>query len=300
MRYQPKPAWIKVRPPAGPTYLKLVREVKDRGLHTVCEEARCPNVAECWGSGTATLMLMGELCTRGCRFCSVPHGTPSLPPDPCEPEQAAKTVQVMNLSYVVLTSVDRDDLADGGAAHFAQTISTIRKVCPETLIEALIPDFSGQRDALATLVNAAPEVLGHNLETVSRLTPTVRDRRASYDQSLGVLSTIKELNPHQLTKSSLMLGLGEGEDEVREALSDLQKVGVDFLTLGQYLQPSPRQLPVSEFITPERFKQWEEEGLDFGFRYVASGPLVRSSYKAGEHFVSTLLRPERSEATLTP
>lgn len=289
MKFQPKPGWIKVRPPGGPAYNRISKLLQDRNLHTVCEEARCPNVAECWGGGTATLMLMGDTCTRGCRFCAVTSGIPTAL-DANEPQKAAETVRLMELRYVVLTSVDRDDLPDGGAAHFAATIREIHRDSPEVLVEALIPDFQGDIGALSVVTSSEPEVLAHNLETVERLTPTVRDRRATYSQSLTVLSNMKKLRPSQWTKTSIMLGLGEREEELRTAFADLRDVGVDFLTLGQYLQPTSKHMKVLEFISPERFKELEEMALGFGFRYVASGPLVRSSYRAGEFYIKSLVR----------
>lgn len=283
MRYQPKPDWIKVRPPGGPTYNRIAGTLRDRGLHTVCEAALCPNIADCWKSGTATLMLMGEICTRGCRFCSVQSGKP-LPLDPNEPIKVAETVELMKLSYVVLTTVDRDDLQDQGATHISETIRAIRERCPETKIEALVPDFQGNLECMRTVLSAQPEVLGHNLETVRRLTPEVRDPRSSYDQSLYVLASVKSMKEIQLTKSSLLLGLGESREEIRQAFTDLRQAGVDFLTLGQYLQPTRKHLPVIRFVPPEEFLELQSEAESFGFRYVTSGPLVRSSYRAGELF----------------
>jgi len=293
-KFQPKPEWIKVRPPGGPTFNKISGMLRERKLHTVCEEARCPNIAECWSSGTATLMLMGDVCTRGCRFCAVTSGLPKLPPDPLEPSKSAETVRLMKLHYVVLTSVNRDELPDGGAAHFAKTIQTIHDECPDVLVETLTPDFQGKFESLQTLLSARPDVFAHNLETVRRLTPTVRDQRAGYDQSLRVLENAKKIIPTQYTKTSIMLGLGETDDELKTAFEDLRKVDVDFLTLGQYLQPTPKHLKVVEFVTPEKFEQLEKLALTYGFRYVASGPLVRSSYRAGEFFISSMIRKERN------
>jgi lipoic acid synthetase len=261
--------------------------LRERKLNTVCEEAHCPNIAECWGGGTATLMLMGDVCTRGCRFCVVTSGNPKGILDAGEPAKTAETVELMGLTYVVLTSVDRDDLADGGAAHFAATVRAIRKRCPGVLVETLIPDFQGDGAALQTILNARPDVLAHNLETVRRLTPLVRDARATYDQSLRLLEAVKERSPDHLTKSSIMLGLGETDGEVEEAFKDLRRVGVDFLTLGQYLRPSLKHLPVLQFVSPEKFESLRKSALAHGFKYAASGPLVRSSYKAGEYFVES-------------
>lgn len=299
MKFQPKPSWIKVRPPGGPVFNQISGILRERKLHTVCEEARCPNIAECWSSGTATLMLMGDTCTRGCRFCAVASGIPNLPPDPFEPSKSAETVKLMKLHYVVLTSVNRDDLVDGGANHFAKTISTIREECPEVMIETLIPDFQGKQDALKILSDAQPDVLAHNIETVERLTPTVRDQRATYQQSLRVHALMKKWNPRQYTKTSIMLGLGETTEELKKTFEDLREVDVDFLTLGQYLQPTGKHLKVVEFVNPSRFEELEKLALQYGFRYVASGPLVRSSYRAGEFFISSMIQ-NRKQETLYP
>lgn len=296
MRPNPKPEWIKVRLPGGPVYNKISRLLQERNLHTVCEEAKCPNIAECWSGGTATLMLMGDTCTRGCRFCAVTSGLPKLKPDEMEPQKSAETVKLMQLEYVVLTSVNRDDLADGGAAHFAKTITAIRKENPEVLIEVLIPDFQGHEHSLDLILEAKPDVIAHNIETVRRLTPHVRDARATYEQSLEVLAYVKRQNPSQWTKSSIMLGLTETDDELVQAFSDLRLSNVNFLTLGQYLQPTQKHLLVKEFISPEKFKELEVVALGHGFDYVASGPLVRSSYKAGEFFISSLLRSSKVPA----
>ena len=278
----PKPAWLKIKAPGGGEYGRLKGLLRERGLHTVCEEARCPNVEECWGGGTATLMLMGDTCTRGCSFCAVKTARRPPPLDPAEPEKAAQSVVLMELDYVVLTSVDRDDLPDGGAAHFAAAVAAVRRASPHTRIEVLIPDFQGDRAALATLLASGPDVVAQNLETVERLTHPVRDPRAGYRQTLDLLAAVKAGNGPPLTKSSLMLGLGERPDEVRAAMADLRASGVDFLTFGQYLRPTPRHLPVAAWVTPQEFDAWRVEGEALGFRYVASGPLVRSSYRAGE------------------
>ncbi len=264
----------------------------DLQLHTVCEEARCPNVAECWGGGTATIMLLGDVCTRGCRFCAVKSGNPQGEVDLDEPVKVAEAVTEMGLNYVVLTSVDRDDLPDGGASHFAATIRAIKARDPDLIVEALIPDFQGDGEALRAVVLASPEVLGQNLETVERLTHPVRDRRAGYDQTLGVLRRAKELNDSMFTKSSLMLGLGEEEEEVFRAMRDLRGAGVDILTLGQYLRPTERHVEVSRYVKPDEFDYYREVGEDMGFLYVAAGPLVRSSYRAAEYFVDRALRGE--------
>ena len=284
----PKPAWLKIKAPGGGEYGRLKGLLRERGLHTVCEEARCPNVEECWGGGTATLMLMGDTCTRGCSFCAVKTARRPPPLDPGEPGKAAESVVLMGLEYVVLTSVDRDDLPDGGAAHFAASVRAVRAASPRTLVEVLIPDFQGDRAALAALLASGPDVVAQNLETVERLTHPVRDPRAGYRQTLDLLAAVKRAGPDEcggrvpLTKSSIMLGLGERPDEVRAAMADLRAAGVDFLTFGQYLRPTPRHLPVAAWVTPAEFDAWRVEGEALGFRYVASGPLVRSSYRAGE------------------
>lgn len=272
--------------------------LRERNLFTVCEEAMCPNIAECWSGGTATLMIMGEKCTRGCRFCNVKSGHPDQGLDPLEPAKAAETVSLMNLEYVVITSVDRDDIEDQGSAHFAKTIKMIAQKNPGVMIETLIPDFRGEKSCLETISKAKPDVLAHNLETVRRLTPFVRDQRAGYDQSLGVLSEMKNIRSDQWTKSSIMLGLGETEDELLTAFEDLRSVDVDFLTLGQYLQPSKKHLQVERFYTPEEFKILEEKAKSFGFAYVAAGPLVRSSYRAGEFFIQNIIHSQRNGQTL--
>lgn len=268
--------------PGGGRYEQVKRTLRELDLHTVCEEASCPNVGECWGSGTATVMLMGDVCTRGCRFCDVASGTPR-PLDPLEPRHLAEAVGRLGLDYLVVTSVNRDELDDGGASHFAQAIVELRRAAPHTLVEVLTPDFQGRVSALDMIIDAAPTVAAHNLETVERLTPRVRDRRASYRQSLDVLAYYKRGGMR--TKSSLMLGLGETHDEVVQAMRDLRGVGCDILTLGQYLRPSEKHLEVVEFVRPEVFGALEREGLGLGFKFIAAGPLVRSSYKAGELFV---------------
>ncbi len=285
-----KPSWLKVRPPAGERYLHVKRSLRRLGLHTVCEEARCPNLGECWGGGTATIMLMGAVCTRGCRFCAVTSGHPRGVLDPLEPWKVVRVLGEWGLDYVVLTSVARDDLPDGGAAHFAQTVRAIKRQHPHVLVEVLIPDFQGDLDALKTVVEAGPDVVAHNVETVARLTPRVRDRRARYDQSLRVLQAVKEIDPTRYTKSSIMVGLGETEPEVVQTMRDLRAVGVDFLTIGQYLRPTAKHLPVVEYVPPEQFERYKRIGEELGFLYVAAGPLVRSSYRAGEFFIASVLR----------
>lgn len=262
-----------------------------RNLHTVCEEARCPNIGQCWSSGTATIMIMGDVCTRSCRFCAVHSGHPGGMLDHSEPVRVAKAVYEWGLAYVVLTSVCRDDLPDGGARHFAQTINSIRDRRPGTLVEALIPDFGGRIQDIRTVVEAGPDVIGHNVETVRCLTPRVRDCRASYDQSLSVLKTVQRLDAEIHTKSSIMLGLGETEDEVTQTMLDLRSAGVSILTIGQYLRPSPKHLDVAEYVLPTVFDSFRMIGEDMGFLYVASGPMVRSSYHAGEYFIKNIGSP---------
>lgn len=293
MLQERKPEWLLVRPPSGDAYAHLKGLLRGRSLHTVCEEAHCPNVWECWGGGTATIMLLGDVCTRGCRFCAVASGNPRGALDPDEPRKVAEALAELDLSYVVLTSVDRDDLPDGGAGHFATTVREIKARRPEMLVEALIPDFQGDLEAVRTVVDAGPDVLDHNLETVRRLQATVRDRRAGYDRSLAVLRAAKSMRPGLFTKSSLMLGLGETRDEILEAMRDLRANDVDFLTLGQYLRPSAWHLPVERFVPPEEFEELRAAGEAAGFAYVAAGPLVRSSYRAGEFFLERAIRERR-------
>jgi len=277
-----KPEWLRVRPPSGEAYAHLKGLFRSLDLHTVCEEAHCPNVWECWGGGTATIMLMGDTCTRGCRFCAVASGNPHGVLDLDEPRKVAIALSEMDLTYVVLTSVDRDDLADGGAAHFAKTVREIKARRPDMLVEALIPDFQGDLDAVRTVVDAGVDVLDHNLETVERLQAAVRDRRANYAQSLHVLRGAKAMQAGLFTKSSLMLGLGETRAEVLQAMRDLRAAGVDIVTLGQYLRPSGWHLPVQEFVPPEEFDRLREAGEAMGIAYVSAVPLVHSSYRAVE------------------
>jgi lipoic acid synthetase len=288
-----KPEWLRIRPPSGETYVHLKTLFRSLDLHTVCEEAHCPNVWECWGGGTATIMLMGDTCTRGCRFCAVKSGNPRGALDLDEPRKVAIALEEMELTYVVLTSVDRDDLADGGASHFARTVREIKSRRPEMLVEALIPDFQGDVAAVRAVVEAGVDVLDHNVETVERLQGTVRDRRANYAQSLKVLRMSKEMRSDLFTKSSLMLGLGETREEVLATMRDLRAIGVDILTLGQYLRPSSWHLAVQEYVPPEAFDELREAGEAMGFAYVASGPLVRSSYRAGEFFLEKVIRTQK-------
>jgi lipoic acid synthetase len=277
---QRKPPWLRLRLERGEKFLAVKDTVDRHRLATVCEESHCPNMGECWSNGTATIMLMGAVCTRACRFCAVDTGNPGGWLDPAEPANAARSVQLMNLRYVVLTSVDRDDLADGGAAHYAACVRAIRELNPATAVEALTPDFSGDEDAVAVVVDSGLQVFAQNLETVERLTGRVRDPRAGYRQTLDVLAYGKRRQPDVLTKSSLMLGLGESPDEVRQAMRDLREANVDILTLGQYLRPTKNHLPVAAWVHPDEFAAYRDEGLSLGFTEVAAGPLVRSSYRA--------------------
>ncbi len=288
-----KPDWLKVRLPTGDTYEKVKGLVKELHLATVCEQARCPNIAECWSGGTATVMLMGEVCTRACRFCHVKTGAPP-PLDPGEPEALAAAVKELGLHYIVVTSVNRDDRPDGGAGHFAAAIRALRERSPRTTVEVLIPDFQGDPAALQVVAEARPHVVAHNVETVERLTPTVRDRRAGYRQSLEALRFLKGRPERLYTKTSLMLGLGETDAELEATFRDLREVGVDVLTLGQYLQPSQYHLRVERFVSPEAFEGYRTLAESMGFLYVAAGPLVRSSYRAAEFFLKGLMERERT------
>lgn len=281
-----KPSWLRVKIPGGETHHAIKKHLRDRQLFTVCEEARCPNVGECWRAGTATIMILGEICTRGCRFCSVKSGNPGGLIDPNEPGHVAETVVAMDLKYVVLTCVDRDDLPDGGAEQFARVVKAIQAASPHCRIEVLVSDYQGRKDDIRTILHSNPTVFAHNIETTQRLTPGVRDPRASYEQSLYVLETAKTINPAMLTKSSLMLGLGETWDEILQTMDDLRKARVDIITLGQYLQPTRKHLDVVDYINPETFDRYADEARKRGFIFVASGPLVRSSYRAAELFAA--------------
>ena len=284
----PKPEWLKVGIPSGEV-VAFVAEVKqENNLFTVCEEAKCPNRQECWSSGTATFMLMGGVCTRACRFCSVTHGSRPESLDPDEPSNVAEAVRRLGLKYVVITSVNRDDLPDGGAQHFAHTITAIRVRNPDTKVEVLIPDFLGEN--LDYILNSDPDVIAHNVETVERLTSKVRDPRANYRKSLKVLREIKEKNPLKYTKSSIMVGVGETWEDLESTFADLRNIGVDFLTIGQYLRPSMKHMKVEKYVHPDVFMEMHSRALTHGFKYVVSGPLVRSSYRAGELFLDSLLR----------
>lgn len=279
-----KPPWLRVSLSTTPKYEKVKALVHKNKLSTVCEEAKCPNMSECWSHGTATIMLMGSVCTRACRFCSVDTGNPKGWLDLEEPQKTAESVKIMALTYVVLTSVDRDDLPDGGAAHYAKTIALIKQLSPNTRVEALTPDFQGSTSAVDTLLAAKLDVFAQNVETVERLTHPVRDIRASYQQTIDLLRYSKVADPKVLTKTSLMLGLGEKEDELLQTMDDLRDANVDILTLGQYLQPTKNHLPIIEYVHPDDFKRYREIGLEKGFYEVASGPMVRSSYRADRVF----------------
>ena len=275
-----KPPWLRVRIGANGDYAKVLRTVREHRLATVCEESHCPNIGECWNAGTATLMLMGQVCTRACRFCAVDTGNPRGWLDQDEPANAAESVALMGLKYVVLTSVDRDDLSDGGAGHYAACVRAIKARCPETTVEALTPDFQGDTTAVDVVVDSGVDVFAQNIETVRRLTHVARDPRAGYQQTLDVLAHAASRDV--VTKSSLMLGLGETDAEIRQAMADLRRHDVELLTLGQYLQPTRNHLPVARWVHPTEFDGYRQRGLEAGFREVASGPLVRSSYRADE------------------
>ncbi len=275
-----KPDWLRIRLRGGANYEKVRGIVHEHSLATVCEEAKCPNIGECWSSGTATIMLMGDVCTRACRFCAVNTGNPKGWLDTLEPDNTARSVQLMNLKYVVLTSVNRDDLPDGGAQHYADCVRRVKEVNPDTAVEALTPDFLGVLGDVETVVDSGIEVFAQNVETVERLTHPVRDPRAGYAQTLAVLAHAKRHRPDVLTKTSLMLGLGESEDEIRQCMDELRAAHVDILTLGQYLQPTANHHPIARYVTPEEFELYREWGLQRGFLEVVSGVFVRSSYRA--------------------
>lgn len=315
----PKPSWLKIRPPSSNKYSNIKALLKQKKLYTVCSEANCPNITECWSSGTATFMILGDTCTRACRFCNVKSGNPGGKIDANEPQNIVEAIKIMNLDYVVITCVTRDDLKDGGAAHFAKCIKAIKDYNPKILVEVLISDLAGNHEALKTIIEAKPDVLAHNMETVERLQSVIRDARANYQRSLKILEEAKKItcasqkisrlqteiihdsqentshknaksararsHPSPLTKTSLMLGLGETQEEVLKAMQDLREIGTDIVTFGQYLQPSPFHFPIKEYITPEQFKKYENMAKKLGFLFCASGPLVRSSYKAGEYFL---------------
>lgn len=296
------PSWLKTPIPSSDNFKQIKKDLRGLNLHTVCEEARCPNISDCWGGGeksraTATIMLMGDTCTRGCRFCSVKTNRAPPPLDPHEPEHTAEALARWGLGYVVLTSVDRDDLADGGARHFAETIRKIKMKRPETLVEALTGDFMGDTAMARLVADSGLDVYAHNVETTEALTPFVRDRRATFKQSLSILKAAKEARPDLITKTSMMLGLGETEEGLWDALKQLRSVGVDVVTFGQYMRPTKRHMKVEEYVTPAVFDMWRDRALEMGFLYCASGPLVRSSYKAGESFIENVLLKRKAAAT---
>lgn len=287
-----KPPWLKVPLPGKGRYARVRQTLRELNLHTVCEEASCPNIGECWGGGTLTVMVLGDVCTRGCRFCDVQTAARPPAPDPNEPEHVAGAVKELGLEYLVLTMVDRDDLPDGGAAHVARVIERVKEADERILVEALVGDFEGNMEDVATVLSAQPDVFAHNVEVVERLQRSVRDARCGWERSLDVLAGAKRLQPGAFTKSSIMLGVGEHPGEVRDAMESLRDAGVDILTLGQYLRPSAKHLPVARWVHPDEFEQWRVEGEEMGFAFVASGPLVRSSYRAGELFVRNVIRGE--------
>jgi len=296
------PQWIKTHPPSGKNYNALKDTLRGLNLHTVCEEAKCPNIGECWSGGeeevaTATIMLMGDTCTRGCRFCAVKTSRKPPPLDPNEPENVSEAIAKWGLDYVVLTTVDRDDLEDGGSHHFAKTVQLLKQKNPKILVECLTGDFGGKLKEVEIMATSGLDVYAHNVETVEALQRWVRDYRAGFKQSLSVLEHAKQITPSLITKSSLMLGVGETDEEVRQTLKDLFNAGVDCVTLGQYLQPTKRHMKVETFVPPEKFEYWKAEGEAMGFKYVASGPMVRSSYRAGELFIKNILNKRKKEMT---
>lgn len=289
------PEWVKVKLPGDGRYADVRRQLSQRNLHTVCEEARCPNLGECWGGGTATFMILGKVCTRGCRFCDVITGKPNDLPSPDEPIDVAKAAAAMKLKYVVVTSVDRDDLPDGGAAHFVKTVAALKQELPHAYVELLTPDFAGNRDAIETVGRSGAEVLAQNVETVRRLTRIVRDVRCSYDRTLEVLARYRAIDPSLIVKTSLLLGMGETLDEVKAALVEIRSVNVDWITIGQYLRPTRKHLPVDRFVTPHEFELLGDYARSLGFPLVSVGPLVRSSYRAGEHKAQELHQQRRKQ-----
>lgn len=301
-----KPSWLRARMPGGERFDAVRRNVNEHRLSTVCQESHCPNIGECWNNGTATIMVMGSVCTRACKFCAVDTGNPKGWLDHEEPENTAKSVELMGLRYIVLTSVDRDDLDDGGAAHYAACVSAIKARTPQVAVEALTPDFDGVHDAIEKVVDSGLDVFAQNVETVERLTHYVRDPRAGYEKTLKVLEHAKKHRPDVLTKTSIMLGLGETDEEILQTMDDLRAVGVDILTLGQYLRPTPNHLPVERYVTPEEFNRYRDIGLEKGFMEVPSGPMVRSSYRADRVFEKNNLGlampavPEASDDNLIP
>ncbi|XP_059663128.1 lipoyl synthase 2, mitochondrial [Cornus florida] len=300
----PKPKWMKESIPGGEKYTQIKKKLRELKLHTVCEEARCPNLGECWsggetGTATATIMILGDTCTRGCRFCNVKTSRTPPPPDPNEPSNVAEAIASWGLDYVVITSVDRDDLPDQGSGHFAETVQKLKTLKPNMLIEALVPDFRGDPGCVEKVAKSGLDVLAHNIETVEELQSAVRDRRANFKQSLDVLMMAKGYAPAgTLTKTSVMLGCGETPEQVVRTMEKVREAGVDVMTFGQYMRPSKRHMPVSEYITPEAFDNYRTLGMEMGFRYVASGPMVRSSYKAGEFYIKSMIESDRAASSL--
>ncbi|KAF5948374.1 hypothetical protein HYC85_014331 [Camellia sinensis] len=296
----PKPKWMRESIPGGEKYTQIKSKLRELKLHTVCEEARCPNLGECWsggetGTATATIMILGDTCTRGCRFCNVKTSRTPPPPDPNEPSNVAEAIASWGLDYVVITSVDRDDLPDQGSGHFAETVQKLKKLKPNMLIEALVPDFRGDPGCVEKVAKSGLDVLAHNIETVEELQSAVRDHRANFKQSIDVLMMAKDYAPAgTLTKTSVMLGCGETPEQVVRTMEKVREAGVDVMTFGQYMRPSKRHMPVSEYITPEAFEKYRVLGMQMGFRYVASGPMVRSSYKAGEYYIKSMIESDRA------
>ncbi|CAH1423505.1 unnamed protein product [Lactuca virosa] len=296
----PKPKWMKESIPGGEKYTHIKKKLRELKLHTVCEEAKCPNLGECWsggetGTATATIMILGDTCTRGCRFCNVKTSKTPPPPDPNEPSNVAEAIASWGLEYVVITSVDRDDLSDQGSGHFAETVQKLKTLKPSMLIEALVPDFRGDVSCVEKVAKSGLDVFAHNIETVEELQSSVRDHRANFKQSLGVLMAAKDYAPPgTLTKTSVMLGCGETPDQVVATMEKVRAAGVDVMTFGQYMRPSKRHMAVSEYITPEAFEKYRLLGMEMGFRYVASGPMVRSSYKAGEFYIKSMIEKDRA------
>ncbi|XP_078165778.1 lipoic acid synthase 1 [Carex rostrata] len=297
-----KPDWMKETIPGGSKYTAIKAKLRELKLHTVCEEARCPNLGECWsggetGTATATIMILGDTCTRGCRFCNVKTSRTPPPPDPNEPTNVAEAIASWGLDYVVITSVDRDDLSDQGSGHFAETVQKLKFLKPTMLIEALVPDFRGDASCVERVATSGLDVLAHNIETVEELQRSVRDHRANFKQSIDVLKMAKEYAPPgTLTKTSIMLGCGETPDQVISTMEKVRAAGVDVFTLGQYMRPSKRHMPVSEYVSPQAFERYRALGVEMGFRYVASGPMVRSSYKAGEFYIKSMIDADRSKS----
>ena len=289
----PKPEWLKIRPPHGEAFAEVKGTLRELGLNTVCESAHCPNLSECWSGGTATFMVLGNVCTRGCRFCAVDKSAKGEKLDEQEPAKLAEAVKRWNLNYIVVTSVDRDDLPDQGAGHFAECIRELKKSNPNLIVEVLIPDFRGSEECIQTIVAAKPHVIAHNIETTEDLQGRVRDPRAGYWQSIGVLQKVKGLDNTIFTKSAVMLGLGETKQMVLKSFNDLRGVGCDFITIGQYMRPSKKHLPVRNYLPPDLFKYYEKKALERGFKYAAAGPFIRSSYRAGEFFVRAMVEKRR-------